>query len=93
MLVRLLTGSPPEEYARCLRELTRMIEQEDAGIFASNQVIGECCNAVQHHYGVSKATARSALTNVLTSGLVSLLMGKPYWQPWRSRAGPAYQTG
>ena len=76
VLFRLLTGSPPEEYERCHRELTKMVEQENAEIFASNQVFGEAYIAVQHHYGVSKAVARSALTSVLTSGLVSPLNGQ-----------------
>ena len=47
VLVRLLTGSPRQEYERCHRLLTGMIEEQRRDIFASNQVIGESlrCNA------------------------------------------------
>ena len=76
VLVRLITREPEAEYQRCVRELSRMIEQERAELFASNQVIGEAYVSVQHHYGVSKADARIALTGALTSGLVAPLNGQ-----------------
>jgi predicted nucleic acid-binding protein len=44
-------------------------------VFASNQVIGEAYIALQHHYGVSKPDARTALASVLSSGLVAPLNG------------------
>lgn len=75
ILVRLLTGDPEVEFARCARGLTRLIEEDGAEIFASNQVIGEAYVAVQHHYGVSKADCRSGLKDVLRSGLVTPLGG------------------
>ena len=77
VLVRLITSLPEAEYRRCQAELTRMVEQERAELFASNQVIGEAYIAVQHHYGVSKSDARIALTGALTSGLVAPLNGQP----------------
>ena len=77
VLVRLITSLPDAEYRRCQAELTRMVEQERAELFASNQVIGEAFIAVQHHYGVSKADALAALTGALTSGLVAPLNGQP----------------
>ena len=46
-------------------------------ILASNQVLGEACIAVQHHYGVSRADARSGLLDVLQSGLVGPRNGRP----------------
>ena len=87
-LMRLLTGSPPEEYERCRQQLTKMVEQEDAEIFASNQVIGEAYIALQHHYGVPKDSARSALTTVLTSGLVSPLNGHAVLAALAELGGP-----
>ena len=75
ILVRLLTGDPELEFARCTRRLTRLIEDDGSEIFASNQVIGEAYVAVQHHYGVSKADCRAGLRDVLRSGLVGPLGG------------------
>ena len=74
ILVRLLTGDPEEGFRQCVAALTALVEG-GAEVFASNQVVGESYVAVQHHYGVSKGEARSALTNVLKSGLVSPLNG------------------
>jgi predicted nucleic acid-binding protein len=76
ILVRLLTGLPASEFERCDRELTKLIEEGGAEIFASNQVIGEVYVAVQHHYGVTKGAARTGLLSVLTSGLVAPLKGQ-----------------
>ena len=77
VLVRLITSLPEAEYRRCQAELTRMVEQENAELFASNQVIGEAYIAVQHHYGVTKGDALVALAGALTSGLVAPLNGQP----------------
>ncbi len=71
ILVRLLTGDPEKGFESSVRALTRLIEEEDAEVFASNQVIGEAYVALQHHYGVTKEEARGALASVLTSGLVA----------------------
>ncbi len=76
ILVRLLTGLPASAFERCDRELTKLIEEDGAEIFASNQVIGEAYIAVQHHYGVTKGAARTGLLSVLTSGLVAPLKGQ-----------------
>ena len=77
VLVRLITALPEAEYRRCQAELAGMVEQENAELFASNQVIGEAYIAVQHNYGVSKSDARVALIGALTSGLVAPLNGQP----------------
>ena len=77
VLVRFLTGQPAFEYQRCHQELTRMMDEDNAEIYASNQVIGEAYVAVQHHYAVSKDRARSGLLVVLTSGLIAPLNGLP----------------
>jgi predicted nucleic acid-binding protein len=76
VLVRLATGDPEEDFARCVRALTRLVERDAAEVFASNQVIGEAHIALQHHYGASKAEARAALASVLRSGLVAPLNGE-----------------
>ena len=76
VMMRLLTGHPQQEYERCRRELTQMVQGNSAEIFASNQVIGEAYIALQHHYRISKPDARRALTQVLTSGVVGPLNGQ-----------------
>lgn len=75
ILVRLTTGDPEDGFARCVRDLTKLVEQDDAEVFASNQVLGETYIALQHHYGVTKADARAALVSVLQSGFVAPLNG------------------
>ena len=75
ILVRLATGDPEDSFDNCVRKLTALIERDDAEVFASNQVIGEAYIAIQHHYGVSKPDARTALASVLSSGLVAPLNG------------------
>ena len=75
ILVRLATGDPEDSFENCVRKLTALIERDDAEVFASNQVIGEAYIALQHHYGVSKPDARTALVSVLSSGLVAPLNG------------------
>ena len=75
ILVRLLTGEPEADFARCTRRLTRLIEDDGGELFASNQVIGEAHVAVRHHYGVSRADSRAGLADVLRSGMVAPLGG------------------
>jgi len=76
ILVRLVTGDPKRDFDRCVSALTRMVEQNGAEVFASNQVIGEAYIVLQHHYGVNKPEARSGLASVLRSGLVAPLNGQ-----------------
>ena len=75
ILVRLATGDPEPGFQYSVRELSKLIERDDAEVFASNQVIGEAYIALQHHYGISKPDARNALISVLKSGLVAPLNG------------------
>ena len=77
VLMRLLTGHPEDEYQRCRQGLGRMVEEDKAEIFASNQVIREAYIALRHHYGISKPDARQSLTQDLTSGLIGPLNGQP----------------
>ena len=76
ILVRLLTGDPPATFDRCAARLGELAS-EGCELYASNQVIGEAYVAVQHHYGVLKDDARTALATVLRSGLVGPLRGRP----------------
>ena len=75
VLVRLLTGEPAADFDHCVSKLSGLIQEAAAEIYASNQVIGEAYVAVRHHYGVTKADARSGLRDVLSSGLVTPLSG------------------
>ena len=87
ILVRLATGDPAAGFEQCVRKLTVLIERDDAEVFASNQVIGEAYIALQHHYGVSKADARTALASVLKSGLVAPLNGGGVFAALEAAAG------
>ena len=71
VLVRLTTGEPREAFEEVVAVLTEMVEREHASVFASNMVIGEAYIALQHHYGVTKVDAKTALRSVLTSGLLA----------------------
>lgn len=87
ILVRLATGDPEDEFERCVRALTLLVEGDDAELYASNQVIGEAYVALQHHYGVSKVEAREALASVLKSGLAAPLNGPGVFAALEARSG------
>ena len=88
VLVRLVTADPEPDFQRSVSELRVMIEEKDAEVFASNQVIGEAYIVLQRHYGISPTDARSALADVLTSGLVSPLNGQSVVLALRASGGP-----
>ena len=87
ILVRLVTGEPPDIHAHCLRRLGELV---DAGveIFASNRVVGEAYVAIQHHYGASKENARAGLLAALTSGIVAPLNGQAVLEALSEACGP-----
>ena len=87
ILVRLATGDPEVGFQHAVRELTKLVEHDQAEVFASNQVIGEAYIALQHHYGVSKADARDALISVLKSGLVVPLNGTGVFAALEAKTG------
>ena len=87
VLVRLVTGTPPDAYSRCVERLHALIGS-GAEIFASNQVIGEAFVAVQHHYGVSAVDARSELSKALRSGLVAPMNGRAVIEALEAAGGP-----
>ena len=88
VLVRLVTSTPEPDFQRCVNELRILIEEQYAEVFASNQVIGEAYIVLQHHYGIPAPDARSALADVLTSGLVAPLNGQSVILALRSSGGP-----
>lgn len=88
VLLRLLTGEPPDEFAHCVRRLTALVEDEGAEIFASNQVIGEAFVAARHHYGVSRADARAGLRRLLRGGLVAPQEGMDVLDMLERAGGP-----
>ena len=87
VLVRLLTGTPPDTFSHCERALKTLAES-GAEVLASNQVIGEAYVTVQHHYGVSRTAARAGLLYVLRSGLVAPLNGKAVFTALEAAGGP-----
>ena len=87
VLVRLVTAEPERDFQHCVDALRAMIEQ-DAEIFASNQVIGEAYIVLQHHYDISSDEARSALVDVLTSGMVAPLNGQTVISVLEDTGGP-----
>lgn len=87
VLVRLLTGQPPETYVYCERQLTTLVGS-GTQVCASNQVIGEAYIAVQHHYDVSADDAVSGLLDVLQSGLVAPLGGLQVIAALQETRGP-----
>jgi predicted nucleic acid-binding protein len=72
VFVRLLTGDPEADYEKTVRRFEERLEKEpQTEFFVSNQVIGEAYIALQHHYAIAKSEAKSAMLDVLTSGLCS----------------------
>ncbi|MXZ24407.1 MAG: type II toxin-antitoxin system VapC family toxin [Caldilineaceae bacterium SB0666_bin_21] len=88
ILVRLITAEPEPDFQHCVNELRILIEEQDAEIFASNQVIGEAYIVLQHHYGISASNACSALVDVLTSGMVAPLNGQSVVLALQASGGP-----
>ena len=87
VLVRLVTAEPERDFQHCVDELRVLIER-DAEIFASNQVIGEAYIVLQQHYDISSDDARSALVDVLTSGMVVPLNGQTVISALEESGGP-----
>ena len=88
VLVRLATAEPEPDFQHCVSELRALVEEQEAEVFASNQVIGEAYIVLQHHYGISSSDARSSLEDVLTSGMVAPLNGQSVIMALRSSRCP-----
>lgn len=87
VLVRLVTGQPPDLFRLCVERLSALCAA-DAAVVASNQVIGEAYVTLQRHYGVSKEDARAELRTTLTSGLVAPLNGRAVLDALAASGGP-----
>ena len=87
VLVRLVTGQPPDIYSYCVDRLYKLAEG-GAQIFASNQVIGEAYIVCQHHYRASSSDARFELSRTLRSGLVAPLNGQAVFEALASSGEP-----
>ena len=87
VLVRLVTGQPPDAFSYCVEQLNSLVAG-GAEVFASNQVIGETFAAVRHHYGVTKEDACAELRNTLRSGLVAPLNGPAVMEALSESSGP-----
>ena len=87
ILVRLVTGEPPEIHARCLEILSELVA-DGVEIVASNQVIGEAYITTQRHYGITKEESRVGLLETLTSGLVTPLNGRAVLEALAATTGP-----
>ena len=88
VLVRLTSKDPERDFRHCVEALRALVEDQGSEVFASNQVVGEAYIALQHHYGVSDADARSALADALSSGLVAPLNGQSVILALQTREGP-----
>ena len=87
VLVRLVTGQPPDAYAYCVERLSALVEG-GAEVLASNQVIAGAYVTVRHHYGAAREDARAAIRDVLLSGLVAPLGGRAVACALRAPGGP-----
>ena len=88
VLVRLVTREPEADFRDCVEKLRILVEEQRCEIFASNQVVGEAYITIQHHYQKSADEARSALFDVLSSGLVSPLNGRSVIEELQTSGGP-----
>ena len=69
VLVRLVTGQPPDMHAYCLERLNQLVN-EGIVVIASNQVIGDAFATIQFRYGMARSDARAGLLRALTGDLV-----------------------
>lgn len=76
ILVRLLTGDPPDAFKYCTDALIGIVENQGGELYASNQVIGEAYVAVRHAYGASKSEARKGLITVLRNHSIRPINGQ-----------------
>ena len=76
VLVRLVTGQPPDIHAYCLERLNEPVN-EGIEVIASNQVIGEAFVTIQSRYGMARSDARAGLLRALAGDLVAPQNGQP----------------
>jgi predicted nucleic acid-binding protein len=71
VVIRLLVGQPAAQFAVARRRLARAVDAGDT-VLVSDVVAAEAYFALQHHYEVPKAEARTLLRQFLHSGTVQL---------------------
>jgi len=69
VVVRLLTGEPPDQAARALAFVSESRQASNV-IFVSDLVVTEAYYALHAHYGVPKSEALRTLLDLMESGLV-----------------------
>lgn len=67
VVLRLLVGRPPNQTLRAVAFLDHLAHQGDKAV-VSDLVVAETYFALQHHYGVPKAHALSALHRLFADG-------------------------
>jgi predicted nucleic acid-binding protein len=70
ILVRLVTGHPPEVAESLYSELEKR-HRNGNRFFADSMVIAEAYVAIQHHYAIRKAEVRTSLTDLLEKGITA----------------------
>ena len=75
IFVRLLTGLPAPDYQTTVKRLAALRASQPEHIVVANIVIAEAYAVLQHHYGLGKPDARTAIISVLTSGLIEPVQG------------------
>ena len=89
VFVRLLTGDPQKEFDLTVAALKKILKENSAAeIEVSNMVIAEAYFVLQHHYGVSKEEAKSALVSVMSSGLVKPQCGSSVLEALAAKQEP-----
>jgi predicted nucleic acid-binding protein len=88
IFVRLLTGQPAADYQATLKRLTAIRSSQPEHIFVANIVIAEAYAVLQHHYGLGKIDARTAILSVLTSGLIEPAGGEDVLDALRATKEP-----
>lgn len=65
VVMRLLTGQPPDQTAAARRYMAE-VAKADARVYVSNLVVMEAYFACQHHYGMPKASVLKGLHTLLS---------------------------
>ena len=87
VLVRLVTGQPPDMHAYCLERLNQLVN-EGIVVIVSNQVIGEAFATIQFRYGMARSDARAGLLRALTGDLVAPQNGQAVLDALAATGGP-----
>jgi predicted nucleic acid-binding protein len=72
VLLRLLVGRPPDQTARAVTLLEELARNGDTAV-VSDLVVAETYFALQHHYGIAKPEALSALNRLFAGREIASL--------------------